>query len=272
MESVVDRVSLSAGRGNIEACVQLAVERGLGIEVMAFAFPDVLDSNWREVLRIYKQLLEPVPGRLTMHAAFMDMVSGSPDERINEVCRQRYLHGLHVATELGADLMVVHANFIGSIHNTVYRKGWHKRNVEFWLPMVESAYDAGVTIALENMWEFDPTIITDLLAAVDHPSLRMCLDVGHAHLFSDKQYDLKHWFDTVQPWLVHMHVNNNNGIIDEHHGFNYVDGVLNYHDVLPFVRQLPHQPSVVLEMDRVKDMHDSLVYFELPESVEQPAD
>jgi len=47
---MTDTVLLSAGRQNIQECVQLAHERGLGIEVMAFAFPDVLDGPWRETL------------------------------------------------------------------------------------------------------------------------------------------------------------------------------------------------------------------------------
>lgn len=262
----MDRVLLSASRTNIEECVELAVERGMGIEVMAFAFPDVLDGAWETLLVQYKRLLAPVPGPITLHGPFMDMVSGSPDERINAVCRERYFHAIDIAAELGSKIVVVHANFIGSLHNVPYRLGWHQRNIAFWKPMAQRASDHGVTVVLENMWEFDPTIIPELLAEVDHPNLRACLDIGHAHLFSDSKFTLQDWLRAVEPWLIHTHMNNNNGKIDEHHGFDYERGVINYSEVLRMVRALPTQPNIVLEMDLVEDMRASLHHLQIDES------
>src|SRR5690242_19172084 len=127
-----DRVILSASRTNVRETIELAAERGLGVELMAFAFPDVLDGDWRMAMAQYKQLLQDVPGEITLHGPFMDMVSGSPDPRINAVCVVRYSAAIRIAAELNAKQVVLHANFIGSLHNTFYRVGWHKRNAEFW--------------------------------------------------------------------------------------------------------------------------------------------
>jgi len=258
---VTHRILLSADRHNIEDCIDLAREFNLGIEVMAFAYPDVLDGNWENTVATYRTLLRYVPGMVTLHGPFMDMVSGSPDGRINQVCYQRYQHALHIAAELGAKIVVFHANFIGSLHNVPYRKGWHDRNVPFWASLAEYAHGLGLTIAIENMWEFDPTIITDLLRAVNHPSLRACLDVGHTYVFSDKQYTLQDWLRELEPWLIHSHMNNNNGILDEHYGFGWSEGVLNYRDILQQIDRLTAPPSIVLEMYHVADMRESLRYF-----------
>src|SRR5215213_5451815 len=141
-----DRVLLSASRSNIQDCVELAIEKGLGIELMAFAFPDVLDGEWRNAMNEHKAILRPLQGALTLHGPFMDMVSGSPDPRINAVCVARYSHAIRIAAELGAKQVVFHANFIGSLHNTFYREGWHKRNVEFWAPIAEYAEQHKVLI------------------------------------------------------------------------------------------------------------------------------
>lgn len=263
---MADRVLLTAERGNIEECIDLALEYELGIEAMAFAYPDVLDGNWKHTLATYRTLLRPVPGPITLHGPFLDMVGGSPDDRINQVCSQRYQHAIHIAAELGAELVVFHANFIGSLHNIAYRSGWHERNIIFWRPLAEYAEEHGVLIAMENMWEFEPGIIADLLRDIDHPNLRACLDIGHAHLFGDDQYTLQDWLDTMAPWLIHTHMNNNNGIIDEHYGFNWEHGVLDYHQVLKQVRALNPQPNIVLEMWHVEDMRDSLSYLEIGES------
>ncbi|MCU0514618.1 MAG: sugar phosphate isomerase/epimerase [Anaerolineae bacterium] len=260
-----DTLLLSASRANVRECIDLAAERGLGVEVMAFAFPDVLDGDWRMTMAQYRQLLRDVPGEVTLHGPFMDMVSGSPDPRINAVCVARYSAAIRIAAELEARHVILHANFIGTLHNTFYRTGWHRRNVEFWAPVAEYARQHGVQVLLENMWEFDPTIISDLIQAVNHPSLGICLDVGHAHLFTDPRFAFDDWLTTMAPWLHEVHMNNNNGILDEHHGFDWAQGVLNYGDLLPRIRATNPGLKLVLEMDSVQDMRDSLYYFRLPE-------
>lgn len=262
---MADNVLLSASRNNISECVQLAMQHKLGIEVMAFAFPDVLDGDWRVTVKEYKELLAPVTGDITMHGPFFDMVSGSLDPRINAVCTTRYSHAIRIASDIGAKQVVFHANFIGTLHNTFYRKGWHERNVEFWKPLAEYAEQHNVIVLLENMFEFDPTIIADLLTAVDSPYLQTCLDVGHAHLFTEPHFPFEYWLRTMEPWLAEVHMNNNNGIIDEHHGFNWEHGVLDYHDILPLIRSVKPEVDMVLEMDAVEDMADSLSYFRIGE-------
>ncbi len=262
----MDRVLLSAGQHNIEECIALALDFNLGIEVMAFAFPSVLDGGWEGTLATYKKMLRPINGLITMHGPFMDMAPGSPDHQIEQITVERYQHAIRIASELSAEVIVFHANFIAAIHNIEYRVGWHNRNLDFWAKMAAYAERYGVTLAVENMWEFDPYIITDILKEINHPYLRACLDVGHAHLFSDEEYPFTLWLETVQPWLVHTHMNNNNGKIDVHHGLH--DGVLNYHSVLEQLRSLPNPPTMTLEMDKVSDMRASLYFLQLAQPTE----
>ncbi len=258
-----DRVSLSAGIGNFYDCVELACERGLGIELMAFSQPIVLDGEWRQHERAYRQALADVPGKLSIHGPFMDLVSGSLDERINMVSYSRYEHVIRIADLLGIEQVVLHANFIGLLHNEAYRQGWHQRNVDFWGPLGDYARAYGVVLAIENMWEFDPTIIGNLLDELDHPNLKACIDVGHAMLFSDANVSFSDWLAALAPWVIELHLNNNDGIIDEHHGFDWDQGILDYSRLLPQLRQALPNPLMVLEMDRITDMKESLRYFEL---------
>jgi sugar phosphate isomerase/epimerase len=266
---VADRVLLSASPANIEDCTQLALQHDLGIEVMAFAYPHILDGNWREVLDHYKRLLAPV-SMITMHGPFLDMAPGSPDDKINELVASRYRQAIDIGEALGAQVIVFHANFIAAILTDDYRTGWQQRNVVFWEPIAEYAARHHITAAVENMWEFDPDIIVDVLKAVDHPNLRACLDVGHANLFSKVPFDT--WLTTVEPWLVHAHLNNNDGKLDIHRAIP--DGILNYAQILEELRSLPTPPSMTLEMDKVQDMAASLPYFEVtrhsPVSSDEP--
>lgn len=258
---MVDRVLLSASPANIQSCVDLAVEHGLGIEVMAFAYPSLLDGDWAAALAEYKNLLSPVRGMIALHGPFMDMAPGSPDARIRQICIDRYQHAIRIAEELGVEVVVFHANFIAAIQSESYRRSWQDRNVDFWSMMAEYAQAHRVMLAIENMWEFDPDIIGDVLERVNHAHIRACLDVGHAHLFSRVPFE--RWLRTLEPYLVHLHLNNNDGWLDVHQGLD--DGVLIYETILPMVRALSASPTLTLEMDRVEDMRASLRFLKLPQ-------
>lgn len=266
----MDQVLLSAKRGNFEDCVRLAAQYRLGIEIVTFAFPDVLDGDWETLLREYKEALQIVRGPITVHGPFLDMAPGSPDKRINEICMARYKHGIHIASELNARCIVFHANFIAAIHNPEYRTGWHQRNLQFWQEAADYAEEHGVLIAIENMWEFDPYIIGDLLREINHPYLKACIDVGHAHLFSiqqDETLSFETWLRVLEPYLIHFHMNNNDGKLDVHKGFP--DGILDYNSILHRVRQLRRKPTITMEMELVEDMRASLPYFDLPTSTRE---
>ena len=261
---MTDQLLLSAGLTNFDECVALARQNGLGIELMAFSVPQVLDGEWRDLMKRYKSSLADLPGPLTIHGPFMDLVSGSPDERINAVTYGRFEHVIRIADKLGVKQVVFHANYIGLLHNDFYRRGWHQRNVDFWGPLGDYARAHDVIIAIENMWEFDPSIIGNLLRELDHPYLKSCIDIGHASLFSDPNISINDWLETLDEWVVEIHMNNNNGVMDEHFGFDWEQGVLDYEALLPKLRLLPRQPVMVLEMDNTEDMKNSLYYFDLP--------
>ncbi len=195
-----------------------------------------------------------------MHGPFLDMASGSPDPLIRAVVRQRMEQSLEIGAMLGVRTIVFHANFIASIHNERYRSQWTERQVEFWTPLADRAQGLGLVLALENMWEFDPYIIQEVLRQVDSPALMGCLDVGHARLFSS--VDMDTWLRVMSPYIVHLHLNNNRGEVDEHLSFD--DGVINYQELLPKLRALPLKPAFSLEMEEVVDMRRSLRYLKLP--------
>jgi sugar phosphate isomerase/epimerase len=255
---VTDRVLLSASPANISACAALAAQRDLGIELMAFAYPDVLDGDWRGLVTQYKALLAPI-ARRSMHGPFFDMAPGSLDRQVNALVMSRYRQALDIAAELSVQTIVFHANFIAALRTANYRDGWTARNIDFFGQLAPYAGERGVTIALENMWEFDPAIITGVLTGVNHPSLRACLDVGHAHLFS--AMPLTHWLAVVRPHLAHVHLNNNDGLVDVHRALP--DGVLDYQRILPELRALNSELTITLEMDRTEDMIASFPYLQL---------
>jgi sugar phosphate isomerase/epimerase len=262
---VEDAVLLSAGLHNAQACADLAVEYGLGMEIMAFAYPSVLDGDWRAQVRSYQKIVQRVPGVITLHGPFMDMQVGTPDVQIERVVKGRFRHVLGIARDLGARLVVLHANYIANILTQEYRIGWQQRNLHFWADIARTAEQMGVQVAVENMWEFDPYIIGDVLRQLDHPYIRACLDVGHTRLYS--RVPFSEWLAATAPYLVHIHLNNNDGTMDNHSGLG--NGVVAYDAVLPLLRTLPHPPTMTLEMDSVDEMRASLPYFSLTTQVQR---
>ncbi len=257
---MTDRVLLGASRRTFYECLDIAKEYEIGLELQAFAYPDAFDGDWRTLVDEYRTALVDLPGEIALHGPFMDMSSGSPDSLIRNAVQQRLEQALDIAAMLSARTVVFHANFIASIHNDGYRSDWTMRQVDFWGPLAERARSMGLMLALENMWEFDPYIIHAVLQKVDSPALAACLDVGHACLFSS--IDLDTWLDVMAPYLVHTHLNNNLGVIDEHHAFD--DGVIDYNVVLPKLRDLPLHPAFSLEIEHIDDIRRSLPYLQLP--------
>ncbi len=256
----MDRILFGASLETFDDCLQLARRCGVGLELQAFAYPKVLDGDWKSLVEHYQKALLGLPGERAMHGPFLDMASGSPDPQIRAVVKQRMIHSLEIADQLHVKTIVFHANFISTIRTEAYRREWLKYEIDFWGPMAEHAARLGITLALENMWEFDPNIIGDVLSAVHSANLMACLDVGHAALFSD--FPLQAWIEVLAPYLIHTHLNNNLGEIDEHRGFD--DGVLDYHVVLPMLRSVAKHPVFSLEIGDVDAIQRSLHYLQLP--------
>ena len=254
----MDRVSLACDHYNFEECLELAHEHSLGLEIQTFAYPDALD-NHPEWIEVYKDRLKDFDRPLSMHGAFMDMTSASFDPKIVAVTLDRYHQNLEIAAQLNARAIVFHANYLTNIRNLPFRRAWTDRQVVFWGKLAEEAGKMGIRLALENMWEYDPAIIGDVLRQVNSPWLISCLDVGHAHLFSDLPF--KNWLAELGGYIQYTHLNNNGGRVDEHRGFD--DGVLDYKAILPLLRSLPNQPTFSLEIESAAAMRRSLPYLDV---------
>jgi len=265
----MEQILLATYQRDITRHYELAQAHGAGLELQVYGYDtDLLDSGWRELLDQHKALLRDFEGELAIHGAFLDMSPASEDRRVVALTRERFMLNLDIAAELGARHVVFHTQFLPQAYRPVvggpdYRLSWTEGQVEFWGPMAEEAARRGVVIALENMWEPAPDIIGDVLDQVDAPHLCACLDVGHVYLFSD-YLPLEMWIERISHRLVHCHLNNHRGSFDEHLPLDLPGGVIDYkRNVLPLLRALPNQPSLVLEMDEIEYLESSLRYMGL---------
>ena len=256
----MDRASISVERlSDLAGHVALARSRRLGLELQEFSNPGLLDDDWHKTLREYQAHLDGFVHPITMHGAFIDLISGSPDRRVAAIARDRYRQNLDIACELGAQVIDFHANYLPLVDHPSYLPEWEKRQVEFWRPLAEEAARADVTLVLENMWEPDPAIIYRVLSRIDSPRLKACLDVGHASLYS--RLPVSVWIKQLGDQLIYTHLHNNHGTTDEHLAFG--DGVIDFPELLAALRALPTPPMFILELPNLDFIHASLPYLEL---------
>jgi len=256
----MDRVSISCERlSDLPGHLALAQSRKLGLELQEFSNPTLLDDDWRGALREYRAHLNSFAHPITMHGAFIDLISGSPDRRVAAIARDRYRQNLEIAHSLGASVIDFHANYLPLVDHPSYLPDWENRQVDFWGPLAEEAEKVGATLVLENMWEPDPRIICRVLTRIGSPYLKACLDVGHASLYS--QLPVNVWIKELGEQLVYTHLHNNHGTTDEHLAFG--DGVIDFPELLGTLRGLPQTPMFVLELPNLDSIEASLPYLEL---------
>jgi sugar phosphate isomerase/epimerase len=170
---------------------------------------DTLKSS--DVTRL-KENLEYNPS-FTVHAPFMDLSPGAVDSKARVVTMERFSHTLAIAEILEPKAIVFHSG---------YEKWKYALNIDLWLekslltwqPLVKRAEDMGVKIAIENIFEDEPSNLRMLMEEVGSGNFGICFDSGHFNLFS--RISLKDWLDQLKPYILELHLHDNHKSSDEH--------------------------------------------------------
>ena len=155
---------------------QLARENGLGYEIADFCYAPVLEDPVRRA-EVRAQMAGI--GRFWLHAPFAELAPCAIDPLVREVTRTRYRQTVRLARELGVNRLVIHGGFVPQ----VYFPEWYiEQSVQFWREFLRELPD-GMTVALENVMEPEPSLLAEIARQVDDARLGLCLDVGHANTF-----------------------------------------------------------------------------------------
>jgi sugar phosphate isomerase/epimerase len=237
--------------------VQLASAKGLGLEIGVFSSGEAVDDPWvrSDYEARLRAKLKRFPGAVSYHAAFKDLAVHSGDALIANISRQRILEDLRMATRLGCQKVVFHTGFNPLVPAVRYRDEFMRIHAEFWPRMAAAFPD--VQICLENQWEPDPAIFVKLMEHISHPSVRVCLDVAHAHAYST--CSVANWMRVLAPFIGHMHWNDNLGDTDSHMAVG--DGSIDWRDVLLQTAGRGDKVSVVLELASIKEIEKSMAHL-----------
>jgi len=193
--------------------------RKVGLEILTVHLP------------FYRRFGDPDFGYLNL---------GDPCRKNSELALELIAPVLAEAPETGIRTAVLHG--IGDVDGT--GEQLTDLFIKDVMPVLADAWEKGVTLAVENimtpMTAAKP--LADLIDKVDHPGLRVCLDVGHAHA----QEHLIEAVEILGDRIVSLHVHDNDGEDDEH--LPPGEGTIDWTRAVPAIKGLPSDPILILEL------------------------
>ena len=234
--------------------VKVAGEYGLGLEIAEFCTAWNMDDQFAGVDPVVKKKLEGI-SRSTLHAPYNELFPCAIDKKARALAAERYRQAIVLAKRYGSPKVVIH----GGYNPWLYYPVWYvEQCVVFWKDFLKE--DPGVEICLENVLETDPQWLVDIVAGVDHPKFRMCLDVGHVNAYS--QIPVETWLETWAPYISHFHIHNNdgfgtNGTADQHRPL--MEGSIPMKQLLQRIEELCPDATIALELMQTRSSVEWLV-------------
>jgi sugar phosphate isomerase/epimerase len=147
-----------------------------------------------------------------------------------------------------------------------YDKWRYGDNQETWLGhaidtfrmVAERAEEIGCTIAVENIFEEEPSTLRALLEALDSPVLRHCFDVGHWNMF--KQVGMEEWFAELGSFIAETHIHDNFGEKDDHAPIG--EGTIDFELFFRLMEQYAPDAAWTIEAHSREALERSLVNIE----------
>jgi sugar phosphate isomerase/epimerase len=178
-----------------------------------FFSSDALDAVIPEELAGVAETLGANGLKCTIHAPFMDLSPGSPESLLRKATLHRFSQVLDAAAILKPEIIVFHPGYDRWRYGDI-RDKWLGYSIETWQAVLERAEPIGCVVAVENIFEEEPSTLLALIEAVNSPRFRHCFDVGHWNLF--KKVGMEEWFAALGSCIAEAHIHDNRGLRDDH--------------------------------------------------------
>jgi sugar phosphate isomerase/epimerase len=222
----------------------------MGIEV--YSHPPNLRNPY-DFDEYHKTITERIRGMkgVSMHGVINDMAYTSGDPLIVEVVKNRFIQSVQAASLHGINSLIFHSSY-RTYHgcNEPLVEWYIKTSIDFWKDF-ESNIPDGMTVLLENFEDENPEVFIQILKGINSPKIRCCFDIGHAYVYSPAPLDK--WIRTLEKYIGHVHINDNDGKRDLHLPLgkgniplaNTINDILNYADEeVPFTLECDILSSV----------------------------
>ncbi len=196
---------------------------------------------------------------VTLHAPYMDLCPGSPDPKVKEVAKFRFIQVLDLVPIFKASSVVFHTGFDEKKYYEV-RNIWLENSLQIWKFIAKELEKFNSRLMLENVFEKRPEDMIYVIRKLNsYENVKLCFDPAHAHVFSI--LPLKRWAKTLAPFIGELHLHNNSGNWDEHRGIN--NGLINFEELLDIIsKETNKMPVITLEVHNDEEFWSSLEYLE----------
>lgn len=149
----------------------------------------------------------------TIHAPFMDLSPGAVDTKVREITIKRFSDALDFAEILKSKTVVFHSGydkwkFDGRVDI------WLEGSLNTWIPLNKRAEALGIKIAIENIFEDEPSNLKLLSEGINSKNFGICFDAGHFNLFSSIL--LTDWLEQIEQYIIELHLHDNTKTKDLH--------------------------------------------------------
>ena len=236
--------------------LNLQSKRGFNFEIVDFAIPQILNSDFQPLIEKYQtKLRSSHPAIIGQHGAFIDLYINSPDQLIKAASEKQIIKNLSISEQLKINYTVFHSNIITLIGHKHYYDNWINKHVEFWKKTI-SGFDT--TVLLENMWDKAPGLLLEVIKQVGSDKLKTCFDTGHCNIFS--KVPMTEWFKKAGSEISYIHLNDNFGDIDSE--LPPGQGNIDWKEFNSLVQEFCNQPIIVIEVGNLDGIKESISFLQ----------
>jgi len=190
---------------------------------------------------------------ITVHAPFMDLSPGGADAKIKSATLERLHQTITAAARFAPKMIIFHPGY-----NKWFFDGdipfWLASSLTTWRPIVVRAEKLNLHLALENVFEEEPSGLKRLIEGIDSPHLGFCYDVGHFNLFST--VPMEEWFVSLGGYMREVHLHDNRKTADDH--LPVGDGEINFALFMRLINDYRVSPIYTIEPHQVENLERSL--------------
>lgn len=240
-----------------ESILESFEEKNIGLELSYFSLPwNLGKDNLEKELKRHQQMLKHFKQDTSLHGAFYGLNPTARDQMLLDVCHFRTQQSIDIATELGMNKIVFHANYIHS-NKIGYKEIWIDKQVHFWSKYIPILEERNISIFIENTREENASFIGNILSKINHPLIKTCYDTGHSSCFTDSKLHVNEWVKSYGSHLGYIHLHSNDAQQDQHIAFH--KGKQDFTGFFNEVNKLKKLPHLIVE---VKSRESYLESFE----------
>ena len=191
--------------------------------------------------------------KVTFHAPFMDLRPGALDGKIRQASLERLKQVFELAPYFHPLRIVCHPSY-DSRYYVSCDEEWLDNSAATWLTLIALVREAETIIALENVYEKEPSILRRLFERLNSDRICFCFDTGHFNVFARTALNV--WLEELGQYLGHLHLHDNHGRFDEH--LPVGNGTFPFAELFQTLQEIKAKPSITLEAHAQADLWQSL--------------